>query len=224
MTDEAEVFIRVEGGVGRLTLNRPAALHALTIGMVHEMTNALLAWQDDPAIKLVMLDHSTGRGFCAGGDVRYLYDSMKAGDGKAIGFFHDEYQLDHLLYAYAKPTVVFMDGLVMGGGSGIAMPCRYRIASEKTVFAMPETGIGLFPDVGASRFLPPLPEFGTTSSDSGIFQMSRTHLKNTAGPDAQVFLNGSRRDGGKIYSVSLTDGVTKSRSKRPSRWPVEFLR
>ena len=157
MTTEPEVFVRVEDGVGRLTLNRPAALHALTIGMVHEMTRALLVWQDDPAIKLVMLDHSTGRGFCAGGDVRYLYDSMKAGDGKAIRFFHDEYQLDHLLFAYRKPTVVFMDGLVMGGGSGIAMPCRYRIATERTAFAMPETGIGLFPDVGASRFLPPLP-------------------------------------------------------------------
>lgn len=157
MSAEPEVIIRIEGGVGRLTLNRPAALHALTIDMVHAMTKALLAWQDDPAVKLVMLDHSTGRGFCAGGDVRYLYDSMKAGDGKAIRFFHDEYQLDHLLFAYPKPTVVFMDGLVMGGGSGIAMPCRYRIATERTIFAMPETGIGLFPDVGASRFLPPLP-------------------------------------------------------------------
>jgi enoyl-CoA hydratase len=154
---EGEVLIRVEGGVGRLTLNRPDALHALTIGMCHEMTTALLAWQDDPAIRLVMLDHSTGRGFCAGGDVRYLYDSIQAGDGKAIRFFHDEYQLDHLLFAYRKPTIVFMDGLVMGGGSGIAMPCRYRLATERTVFAMPETGIGLFPDVGGSWFLSRLP-------------------------------------------------------------------
>jgi enoyl-CoA hydratase len=157
MTGEPEVIIRVEGGVGRLTLNRPDALHALTLSMCHAMTKALLAWQDDPAIRLVMLDHSSGRGFCAGGDVRFLYDSLKAGDGQAIRFFHDEYQLDHLLFAYRKPTIVFMDGLVMGGGSGVAMPCRYRLATERTVFAMPETGIGLFPDVGASRFLPRLP-------------------------------------------------------------------
>jgi enoyl-CoA hydratase len=157
MSAEPEVFIRVENGVGRLTLNRPDALHALTLSMVHDMTRALLAWQDDRAVRLVMLDHSSGRGFCAGGDVRFLYDSLKARDGQAIRFFHDEYQLDHLLFAYRKPTVVFMDGLVMGGGSGIAMPCRYRIASEKTTFAMPETGIGLFPDVGGSWFLSRLP-------------------------------------------------------------------
>jgi enoyl-CoA hydratase len=157
MSRELEVLIRVENGVGRLTLNRPDALHALTLGMCRAMTQALIAWQDDPAIRLVMLDHATGRGFCAGGDVRYLYDSVKAGDGEAIGFFHDEYQLDHLLFAYRKPTLVFMHGVVMGGGSGIAMPCRYRVATERTVFAMPETGIGLFPDVGGGWFLARVP-------------------------------------------------------------------
>jgi enoyl-CoA hydratase len=157
MADEPEVIIRVEGGVGRLTLNRPDALHALTLDMCRKMTAALLAWQDDPAVRLVMLDHSSGRGFCAGGDVRFLYDSIQAGDGGAISFFHDEYQLDHLLFAYPKPTVAFMDGMVMGGGSGIAMPCRYRLATERTAFAMPETGIGLFPDVGGGWFLSRLP-------------------------------------------------------------------
>jgi enoyl-CoA hydratase len=157
MSLEPELIIQVENGVGRLRLNRPAALHALTIGMCHAMTKALIAWQDDPAIRLVMLDHAAGRGFCVGGDVRYLYDSIKAGDGNAVGFFHDEYQLDHLLFSYRKPTLVFMDGMVMGGGSGIAMPCRYRVATERTTFAMPETGIGLFPDVGATWFLSRLP-------------------------------------------------------------------
>lgn len=156
MSDE-EVIIRVEGQVGRLTLNRPAALGALTLNMCHRMTEALLAWEDDPEIRLVMIDHAGERGFCAGGDIRFLYESIRAGDGGALKFFHDEYQLDHLLFVLNKSAVVFMDGLVMGGGSGISMPCRYRVATERTVFAMPETGIGLFPDVGASRFLSRLP-------------------------------------------------------------------
>lgn len=157
MSLAGEVIIRTEGAVGRLTLNRPAAIGALTTDMCHRMTAALLDWENAPDIKLVMIDHAGDRGFCAGGDVRFLYDSIQAGDGQALKFFHDEYQLDHLLFVLKKPAVVFMDGLVMGGGSGISMPCHYRVATENTVFAMPETGIGLFPDVGASRFLSRLP-------------------------------------------------------------------
>ena len=155
MTDE--VLIRVEGNVGRITLNRPKALHALTTAMCAAMTDALLAWRDDPAVKLVLLDHAGERGFCAGGDIRMLAESG-AGDGKdAREFFFIEYRLNHLLFEYAKPVVVIMDGVTMGGGVGLSMPAGYRVATERTTFAMPETGIGLFPDVGGGWFLPRMP-------------------------------------------------------------------
>jgi enoyl-CoA hydratase len=154
---QAEVIVTVEGRVGRLTLNRPQALHALTTNMCELMTAALVAWRSDPDIDLVLLDHSGDRGFCAGGDIRMLAESG-AGDGvEARAFFHTEYRLNHLLFEYPKPVVVVMDGITMGGGVGLSMPARYRVATERTTFAMPETGIGLFPDVGGGWFLPRMP-------------------------------------------------------------------
>lgn len=154
----AEVQTIAQGPIGRLRLDRPNALHALTHAMCTAMLAALAAWRTDPAIELVMLDHAQGRGFCAGGDIRMLGDSG-AGDGAAArAFFHEEYRLNHRLFTYAKPTVSFMDGVTMGGGVGIALPCRYRVATEHTRFAMPETGIGLFPDVGGGWYLSRLPD------------------------------------------------------------------
>ena len=162
----AEVLISAEGRIGRLSLNRPKALHALTIGMCHAMTAALLAWRDDPAIEAVVLDHAASpdgdprnsRGFCAGGDIAYLRHSVLTDAGvSGLKFFHDEYLLDELIHSYPKPFVSFMDGLTMGGGVGISQPARYRVATENTRFAMPETGIGLFPDVGGSWYLSRLP-------------------------------------------------------------------
>lgn len=156
-TSDAPVLARVEGATGRLTLNRPRALHALTTEMCRLMTDALLAWRDDPAVRLVMIDHAGERGFCAGGDIRMLAESG-AGDGAAAReFFGTEYRLNTLLHDHPKPTIAVMDGVTMGGGVGISRPCRYRVATERTVFAMPETGIGLFPDVGGGWFLPRMP-------------------------------------------------------------------
>ena len=161
MTDasspDAPVLARVDGAVGRLTLNRPKALHALTTGMCRLMTDALLAWRDDPAVALVMIDHTGERGFCAGGDIRMLAESGEGDGAAAREFFATEYRLNTLLHGYAKPTLAVMDGITMGGGVGVSRPCRYRVATERTVFAMPETGIGLFPDVGGGWFLPRMP-------------------------------------------------------------------
>jgi enoyl-CoA hydratase len=152
-TPEPEVLVSVEGAVGRLTLNRPKALGALTLNMCRLMTDALLAWRHDDAVKAVMIDHAGERGFCAGGDIRFLADSARAGGEGARRFFYTEYQLNHLLIVYPKPVVAVMDGVTMGGGVGISMPARYRVATERTTFAMPETGIGLFPDVGGGWHL-----------------------------------------------------------------------
>jgi enoyl-CoA hydratase len=118
------------------------------------MTAALLEWRDDPAVKCVVIDHADGRGFCAGGDIAFLRNSaMNDGGVSGLKFFHDEYQLNHLLINYPKPVVAFMDGICMGGGVGISQPARFRVATENTKFAMPETGIGLFPDVGGGWYL-----------------------------------------------------------------------
>ncbi len=152
-----EVIVRVERGVGRITLNRPGALHALTTGMCRTVTDALLAWESDPAVTAVLFDHSGERGFCAGGDIRMLAESGAADGVKAREFFFIEYRLNALLMRYAKPTIAVMDGVVMGGGVGLALPCKVRVATERTTFAMPETGIGLFPDVGGGWHLPRLP-------------------------------------------------------------------
>ena len=155
---DAEVLVRVEGRVGRLTLNRPKALHSLTLNMCRLMTAALLAWQDDPAVELVLIDNSGERGFCAGGDIRVLYDSAGVDGAAAREFFFVEYQLNELLFRYAKPVAAIIDGVVMGGGVGISMPARFRVATERTTYAMPETGIGLFPDVGGGWWLPRMPD------------------------------------------------------------------
>jgi len=138
---------------GRLRLNRPKALHSLNLDMVQAMTRALLDWRSDPGVRIVLIDHADGRGFCAGGDVVAIANDVPAGATVGRDFFFHEYRLNHLMYTYPKPGVAFMDGVTMGGGVGISCPCRYRVATERTLFAMPETTIGLFPDVGGGRYL-----------------------------------------------------------------------
>ena len=153
-----DVLIHRHGAVGHISLDRPKALHALTLEMCHAMSAALTEWATDDTIEAVIIDHAEGRGFCAGGDIAFLRDSA-VNDGGVSGrkFFHDEYQLNHQLFTFPKPVVAFMDGITMGGGVGIAMPAKYRVATENTRFAMPETGIGLFPDVGGGWYLSRLP-------------------------------------------------------------------
>jgi len=153
-----DVIVRREGAAGFLSLNRPQAIHALTLPMVEAMIAALAGWRDDPAVGVVVIDHAEGRGFCSGGDIAFLRASA-LGDGGVSGrqFFRDEYRLNHLIFTYPKPIVAFMDGITMGGGVGISQPARFRIATENTRYAMPETGIGLFPDVGGGWYLSRLP-------------------------------------------------------------------
>lgn len=152
-----DVLTFAEGGVGRIRLNRPRAIHALNTGMCDAINAALARWQADPAIGLLMIDHAEGRGFCSGGDVLALARSG-AGDGsEARAFFFSEYRMNHTLFEYAHPTLAFMDGVVMGGGVGLSQPCQWRVATENTRYAMPEGTIGLFPDVGGGWYLSRLP-------------------------------------------------------------------
>lgn len=161
-----EVLFRIEGKAGIISLNKPKTIHALTQGMVLAITDKLVVWADDAAVEIVLIDHAVdpsgdpklARGFCSGGDINLIRNSVLT-DGGAAGrkFFFDEYRMNHLLFEYAKPIVAFMDGITMGGGVGLSQPARYRVATENTRFAMPETGIGLFPDVGGGWYLSHLP-------------------------------------------------------------------
>jgi len=148
-----EVLIRREGRAGRITMNRPKALNALTHAMVGRIWAALTAWQDDPEVELVVLDGAGDRGLCAGGDVRTLYESRTRGSHYARAFWRDEYRLNALIGRYPKPYVAILDGIVMGGGIGLSAHGNHRIVTERSRLAMPETGIGLIPDVGGTWLL-----------------------------------------------------------------------
>ena len=159
-----EVQTTVTGGVGLITLNRPKALNALSLPMVQALLATLRAWRVDPAVLAVAIRGSNkiGRpgspealfgGFCAGGDIRFFHQAALAGDAALDDFFTEEYTLNHLIHNYPKPYIAFMDGIVMGGGMGISQGASLRIVTERTKMAMPETGIGLFPDVGGGYFL-----------------------------------------------------------------------
>ncbi|WP_395057250.1 enoyl-CoA hydratase/isomerase family protein [Polaromonas sp.] len=159
-----DVLTEVRGQIGFITLNRPKALNALSLPMVRELAAALTAWQGDPVILAVAIrgTNKVGRpgtpealfgGFSAGGDIRFFHEVALAGDTSLDAFFTEEYRLNHLIHNYAKPYIAFMDGVVMGGGMGISQGAKVRIVTERSKLAMPETNIGLFPDVGGGYFL-----------------------------------------------------------------------
>ncbi|WP_404481800.1 enoyl-CoA hydratase/isomerase family protein [Novosphingobium sp. BL-52-GroH] len=149
-----ELLTRREGVAGILSLNRPKAIHALTQGMCEAMSAALAGWADDVEVKAIIVEHAEGRGFCSGGDINLLrHSALTDGGEEGRRFFFDEYRLNDQMFNYGKPLVAFMDGITMGGGVGISQPAKYRVATQNTRFAMPETGIGLFPDVGGGWYL-----------------------------------------------------------------------
>ena len=152
-----DVLFEKRGRGGIITLNRPKALNALTLDMVHAMRAQLSAWRDDRDVELVIVRGAGERAFCAGGDIRALYESGKSGNPYAIDFYRHEYRLNTQIKRYPKPYIALINGIAMGGGVGVSVHGRYRVAGEGCVFAMPETGIGLFPDVGGTYFLPRMP-------------------------------------------------------------------
>jgi len=156
MSEDAEVIFERRGALGYILLNRPKALNALTLEMVTEMTRQLQAWARDDAVEAVVIEGAGEKGFCAGGDIRALYESGKAGTDYWYDFYSNEYRLNTLIKEFPKPYIAIMNGITMGGGVGVSVNGSHRVVSDRTVFAMPETGIGLIPDVGGSYFLPRL--------------------------------------------------------------------
>ncbi len=154
---EPEVLFQVINRVGLITLNRPRQLNALSYPMIVALSAQLEAWAGHDEIEAVVLRGAGPKAFCAGGDIRALYDSHRDGTPLQRQFFIDEYQLDYRLHRYPKPVVALMDGIVMGGGMGLSQAAHLRIVTERSRVAMPETGIGLVPDVGASHFLSKMP-------------------------------------------------------------------
>jgi enoyl-CoA hydratase/carnithine racemase len=163
-----QVLAEVRNHIGHLTLNRPAGLNALTLEMVRSLQRHLDQWAQDPQVHAVMLRGEGPKGFCAGGDIRSLHDSYKAGEKLHEDFFVEEYALDLCIHRYRKPVLVLMDGFTLGGGMGLAQGCDLRIVTERSRLGMPEVGIGYFPDVGGSYFLPRVPgELGIYLGVSG---------------------------------------------------------
>ena len=159
----SHIITDVVAGVGLITLDRPAALNALNLDMVRDLTKTLTDWRDDIAVEAVAVRGSDKQGpfgaFCAGGDIRFFHTASIANDPDLEAFFTEEYRLNHLIFNYPKPYIAFMDGIVMGGGMGITQGASLRIITERTKIAMPETNIGLFPDVGGGYFLPKCPGY-----------------------------------------------------------------
>jgi len=167
--NDNDVIAHREGAIGQITLSRPKALNALTEDMCAAMLAALKAWAVDPAVHAVVIDAMPGKAFCAGGDVRAIYDAGRRANGSVMNFFRTEYRMNAAIRRFPKPYVALIDGFAFGGGCGVSMHGSYRVVSENAVLAMPETLIGLFPDIGATTFLNYLPgEIGMYLALTGL--------------------------------------------------------
>ena len=195
----SQIDTEIVAGVGLVTLNRPEALNALSLQMILDLTAVFENWLTDPQVEVVAIRGNSKKGpfgaFCAGGDIRFFHDAAIAGDTDLEAFFTAEYSLNHLLYSYPKPFAAFMDGVIMGGGMGLAQGADLRIVSERTKMAMPETNIGLFPDVGGGFFLSRCPG----------------HLGE------YLALTGQMLIGGDALAADLADGIAAS-DAMPSLW------
>jgi enoyl-CoA hydratase len=189
---EPEVRIERRGRAGSIVLNRPKALNALNLGMVRAIAAALDAWERDDSVTRIIVTGAGGRAFCAGGDIRWLYEQGRAGDHAAqLAFWREEYQLNRRIKRYPKPYVALVDGIVMGGGVGVSAHGAWLIAGDHFAFAMPEVGIGFFPDVGASFLLPRLPHragayLALTGARIGASDALALGLARAAAPSARI--------------------------------------
>ena len=166
MSESDEIHFSIEGRAGWIVLNRPGALNALTLHMFRALHAQLKAWESDTRVERIVIEGAGDKAFCAGGDIRALYDWGLAMDSRFLDLFREEYVLNTYIKHYPKPYIALMDGITMGGGVGVSVHGSHRIVTEATMFAMPETGIGLFPDVGGTYFMPRCP--GETGMYMGL--------------------------------------------------------
>lgn len=227
MSDENNLVIRVEGGLGIISLDRTSHLNALTLPMIQGIQAQLEQWLNDSNVQAILVNSNSPKAFCAGGDIRYLYDSYKAGNTGHRDYFAAEYVMLNTLRKFAKPVIVFLDGYVLGGGFGLAQACHIKVTSEKSRFAMPETAIGFFPDVGATHFLSRLDEIGVylaltgeqiSSSDALYLDLVDYHIPSDKFSELQAALiaesslnNPKIR---KIISDFITDPAESELQKR----------
>ncbi|MBU9400525.1 enoyl-CoA hydratase/isomerase family protein [Burkholderia multivorans] len=219
---QPDVRAYVANRIGFLELNRPKALNALSVGMMRTMQQALDAWRDDPDVVAVVVHSPHPRAFCAGGDVRFFHDAWQRGDRDAVDtFFIEEYTLNHAIFTYPKPYIALMHGVVMGGGMGISQAARHtgglRVVTDSTKMAMPETRIGLFPDVGMSWFLARTPGMigrylavtGATLDAAGALaaQLADVYLPDAALPALIDALKGTRFDDGAQAVACVADAA-----------------
>lgn len=195
----SDIHSEIKAGIGLITLNRPKALNALSLEMVRDLYTVLVAWRDNPEVEAVAIRGSNKEGpfgaFCAGGDIRFFHSAAVANDSALEDFFTEEYRLNHLIFTYPKPYIAFMDGIVMGGGMGISQGASLRIVTERSKLAMPETNIGLFPDVGGGYFLSRCP------GSSGEY----------------LALTGQMLSGGDALALGLADGLAAAEAM-PNLW------
>ena len=168
---EPDLIARREGAAGVIRLNRPKAINAVTLEMFRDIDKALDAFEADPAVAVILLEGAGERGLCAGGDIRGLWESSREGGDLGARFWRQEYIMNARIAKYPKPYVAFMDGLVMGGGVGLSAHARHRVVTEKTKLAMPEVGLGFFPDVGGTWLLSRSP--GETAKPRDALPRSR---------------------------------------------------
>lgn len=225
-----EIQFTVENGMGVISLNRPAALNALNAEMLDALHKQLLEWEENPAILSVLIQSSTPGIFCAGGDIKAVYFAHQKKIANIPLYFKREYDLNRYIYHYPKPYIAFLDGLTMGGGAGVSLHGRLRIATEQFVFAMPETGIGFFPDVGTSYHLSRLPqEIGvylaltsarlnaTEAAYIGLIDVDCTNgtLKNTLKDQAAHIAH--------HFSHNTVNDIIESLSRDDSPWSQQTL-
>lgn len=159
MKNTNDLLSQVRGGIGWITLNRPAALNALSLNMIRNLAQLLKEWEMDPSVRAILIQGSGEKAFCAGGDIRAVYEAKRKGDLETCdAFFREEYTLNAHIHTYSKPYIALIDGIAMGGGLGVSVNGTHRIVTERALLAMPETGIGFFPDVGATTFLNSAPD------------------------------------------------------------------
>ena len=226
MSMEAEILFETRGRVGIVTLNRPRALNALNANMVALMHPQLIAWANDPAVAAVIVRGAGEKAFCAGGDIRQLHDWGKAGDPAARIFYADEYRLNTFIKRYPKPYIALVDGIVMGGGVGLSVHGSHRVIGERLMFAMPETGIGFFPDVGGTYFLPRMKgKVGTwlaltasrLNSADALWSGFATHATLSGSFDAII---AALAESGDVEAVLAAHAAPAGESSLPELLPV----